>query len=98
MPGVARVGDTHGGICHGNPVVGTIVEGSPNVITNGRRTARLNDGVVHNCPVCGTGNISSSSRTVLANGIGVARLGDSVAYPGGGGIITSASGDTFAGG
>ena len=97
MPGVARIGDSHSGICdHGEDccphgVSGVIVAGSSNVKANGIGVARLGDAVTHSCPHCGTGNISSASGKVRANGIGVARLGDSVTYPGGGGTITSAS-------
>ena len=100
----ARVTDEHRGICsHSAPccphiVTGTIVTGSPDVFVNGLQAARLNDSVVHNCPHCGTGHISSASGSVFANGIPVARLGDAVTYPGGGGIITTASPDVNAGG
>jgi len=103
MPNVARVSDEHMGICsHGLPccphsVVGTIIEGSPNVNANDLAVARLGDPVVHSCPHCGTGNVASSSGTVKANGMGVAREGDAVIYPGGSGVITTASLDVFAG-
>ena len=104
MPSAARRTDEHRGICgHGAPccphsVVGTITGGSPDTNINGLAAARLGDAVEHNCPHCGTGNISSASGTVLINGIGAARLGDAVTYPGGSGTITTASGDTEAGG
>ena len=102
MP-LARVTDTHVGVCcHGAPccphnVVGSIVEGSPDVYANSLKVARLNDKVIHDCPHCGTGWISTASGTVRANGIGVARLGDSVTYPGGGGTIVTASNNVNAG-
>jgi len=104
MPGVARKGDTHSGICdHGfdccpHIVSGEIVGGSTDVLTNDRQTARLYDPVVHDCPHCGTGYISSASSTAKADDLGIARDGDSVTYPGGGGKIDSASSDVFAGG
>ena len=104
MAASARVTDEHQGICgHGAPccphnVTGTIIEGSPNVFINDLAAARLNDNVVHDCPHCGTGYISSASATVNINGRGAARMGDSVTYPGGGGVITTASGNVFAGG
>ena len=104
MPASARVTDEHRGVCsHGAPccphnVVGTITNGSPDTNINGLRAARLNDPVEHNCPHCGTGYISSASGTVSINGIPAARLGDEVTYPGGSGTITTASGDTTAGG
>ena len=103
MPQSARVTDEHRGICgHGAPccphsVVGTIVEGSPDTNINGLPAARLGDLVIHNCPHCGIGWVTSSSGTVNINGRGAARLGDVVTYPGGGGVITTASGDVRAG-
>ena len=68
------------------------------MLINGQPAARLNDSVTHNCPHCGTGYISSASKTVKINGRGAARKGDSVTYPGGGGIIESASNNVSAGG
>jgi uncharacterized Zn-binding protein involved in type VI secretion len=103
MPGVARLGDTHTGVCdHGLPccphgVTGVISSASENVNANGRGVARLNDSVVHNCPHCGTGCVSSASGKVNVNGRGAARLGDSVTYPGGGGTIVTASENVSAG-
>ena len=103
MPQAARVTDEHRGACdHGDiccphNVVGTITEGSPNVLVNGLQAARLSDPVIHDCPHCGTGYISGASGTVRANGLGIARLGDPVTYPGGGGEITTASGNVRAG-
>ena len=103
MSRMARVTDGHRGTCgHGaiccpHSVAGTITAGSPDVFVNGLQAARLNDRVEHNCPHCGTGHISSASGSVSANGMPAARLGDSVTYPGGGGIITTASPDVNAG-
>lgn len=104
MPGSARVGDMHVGICgHGaiccpHSVSGPIVEGSPNVFTNGRPQARLGDLVSHDCPHCGVGWISSASGSVFANSKGHARIGDTVVYPGGSGVIVESSTDVFSGG
>jgi len=104
MPRVARLGDTHKGVCdHGFPccphnVSGPITGSSPNVKANGILVARLNDGVVHSCPHCGTGYISSASSKIKANSIGIARIGDSVTYPGGGGSIVASSPNVGAGG
>ena len=103
MSGIARVTDKHNGeCCHGAPccphsVTGEIVTGSVDVNVNGLPIARLGDKVAHDCPHCGIGWITSSSGSVKANGIGVARLGDEVTYPGGGGTITTASSNVFAG-
>lgn len=104
MARAARVSDQHRGTCsHGAPccphsVVGTIVGGSPTGRINGLQAARLGDSVNHSCPHCGTGHISSASGTVRVNGIPSARLDDSVTYPGGGGVITTASEDVSIGG
>lgn len=84
--GIARLNDI---ISHG----GQIVEGSLNVITNGRPTARLGDRVA--CIIHGSQVISSASGTVKANSRGIARLGDMISC---GAIITSASTNVKAGG
>lgn len=100
---VARVTDQHEGICdHGqiccpHSVVGSIIGGSDDVFTNNLQQARDGDLVSHNCPHCGTGHIVASSATVFVNGKAVARLGDTVIYPGGNGMIASASDDVFSG-
>lgn len=99
MPGVARVGDIHTGICdHGindgcpHSVTGTIVSGSSKTDEGGAPIARIGDQVVHNCPHCGTGVVVSGSGKFDDTGSPVARLGDAVVYPGGSGTIVSASG------
>lgn len=103
MINVARVTDRHQGICnHGAPccphdVSGAIVEGSPDVFTNGLQQARDGDLVHHNCPHCGTGRIEASSKTVFVNEKKIARLGDVVTYPGGSGVIIESSPDVFSG-
>ncbi len=100
---VARVKDKHEGICsHGAPccphsVSGPIVEGSPDIITNGLQQARDGDLVHHDCPHCGVGWIQASSETVFINGRRIARLGDTVIYPGGSGKIVESSPDVFSG-
>lgn len=99
MSQMARVGDTHHGICdHGLPccphhVTGKIVEGSGNSNGNSREIARDHDNVVHNCPHCGTGYIVAGAEKIFVNGKLVARIGDTVIYPGGSGVIDSGSGD-----
>jgi len=103
MSQIARVTSEHRGVCgHGatccpHVVVGTIVQGSPDVFVDGLQVARLNDMVVHNCPHCGTGRVASASSKVIANGVPVARMGDSVMYPGGSGVISSGSPTTVTG-
>ncbi|GAB5544385.1 MAG: hypothetical protein SangKO_041450 [Sandaracinaceae bacterium] len=73
MPDAARQTDpvTHGG---------TIVTGSPNVLTEGLASARLFDLV--KCDVHGTAVVAETSKTVLVNGRGFARKGDGCACEG----------------
>jgi len=103
MPRVARKGDYHEGVCgHGaiccpHSVAGPIVEGSSNVFTNSKLTARLHDEVTHDCPHCGTGYIAEGSSTVFVNNKPIARIGDRVVYPGGSGVIIEGSSDVFSG-
>ena len=84
---VARINDpsSHGG---------RIIEGSNNVFTNGRQTARRNDR--HTCPIKGHGTtpMVTSSNTVFVNGRGVVRVGDRA---GCGAVITQGSPNVFAG-
>ena len=97
---VARINDRHTGMCdHGIPfccphsVQGVISTGSPTTQANNLSVARLGDSVIHNCPHCGTGHISTGSSNTLTDGMPTARLGDSVTYPGGSGVIVTASPD-----
>ncbi len=97
MPGVARIGDQHSGVCaHGapccpHPVIGAIVSGASKTVVEGSAAARIGDMVAHSCPHCGVGSIVSGSSIVIVEGSGVARLGDAVVYPGGAGTIISGS-------
>ena len=82
---VARVGDpgSHGG---------TIGTGSDTVLTNGRRTARVND--TYNCAKHGSNPLTTGSSTVFVNGRKVVRVNDRASC---GAIITSGSPNVFAG-
>ncbi len=100
---VVRVGDTHAGICdHGQEccphnVTGVFIDGSPDSFCNDEKIIRIGDPLIHDCPHCGTGEADEGSLISFANGIGIHRLGERVIYPGGEGVSTSASDDTFAG-
>lgn len=69
MPAQARLGDktSHGG---------AIITGSPDVMVNGKKAARLGDS--HSCPLPGHGvtSIVTGSATVMINGQPAARVGD----------------------
>lgn len=81
MLGIARLGDSMISVipcrCHASPFyfVGTIIIGSPNVLTNNLMTARMGDIAASTC-----GHniilITMSSKS-FANGIGVHRMSDS---------------------
>ena len=97
----ARLGDIGVGICccHDSPpcisMTGTIIQGSPNVLTNGLETARLGDIIIGSCGHIG--HIITASSSVYANSKGIARLGDSFSgcFKG---VIVSGSGNTQTGG
>lgn len=98
--GVARVGDRTFGTCYHPSHIplktgGTIITGSPNVITNDKPTARVTDLVLTDCGHLGM--IITGSPKVDANDNLVARLGDAVAgkAPYIASIVTASS-DTFA--
>ena len=97
---IARLGDRTHGVCY-HPshipltIGGTIITGSPDVITNEKSTARVGDLVLTDCGHIGM--IITGSPKVDANDNLVARLEDKVAgkapYIA---TIVTASSDTFA--
>ena len=79
--GVARIGDrTIGVCCHPShpckTVGGTIITGSPDVITNERLTARIGDLVLTDCGHIGY--IITGSPNDIANNRLIARIQDKV--------------------
>jgi uncharacterized Zn-binding protein involved in type VI secretion len=80
MPPQSRIGDIGVGICccHKDPkciaMVGPIITGSPNHLTNGISSARFGDMILGYCGHPGT--IITSSGTARINGFGSARIGD----------------------
>lgn len=99
MPGAARLGDSCAG--HGCFPATPIIEGSGDVIINGKPAARKGDGVLlHACPCPnmphGVHNraISAGSGTVIINGKLAARIGDAI---GCGGSVAAGSGNVIIG-
>ncbi len=99
MPGAARLGDSCAG--HGCFPATPIIEGSGDVIINGKPAARKSDGVLlHACPCPnmphGVHNraISAGSGTVIINGKLAARIGDAI---GCGGSVAAGSGNVIIG-
>lgn len=96
MRGIARLDDRTTGICycHTSPIQvgGKIVTGSDDVLTNGRKTARVGDTVLADCGH--TGIIVTGKDDQFANDMKVARLDDEFegCYIG---HIIEASEDTF---
>ena len=78
---IARLGDRTHGVCY-HPshipltIGGTIITGSPDVITNEKSTARVGDLVLTDCGHIGM--IITGSPTEIANERLVARIGDAV--------------------
>ena len=79
---IARLGDRTHGVCY-HPshipltIGGTIITGSPDVITNEKSTARVGDLVLTDCGHIGM--IITGSPTEIANERLVAGIGDAVA-------------------
>lgn len=72
---VARIGDKTRGVCKIDGFQsGKIIQGSSNVLTNNKRTARVGDKVRANCGHIGT--ISTGSPTVKTNFRKNAAIGD----------------------
>ena len=79
---IARLGDRTHGVCYHPSHIplttgGTIITGSPDVITNEKSTARVGDLVLTDCGHIGM--IITGSPTEIANNRLVARVGDAVA-------------------
>lgn len=96
MPQATRLNDNCTGhdLCPPRP----LVEGSPNVYTNGRRQGRVGDSyTVHSCPehTPHTGVIASGSKTVFVNGKQAGRIGDPVSC---GSAVGEGSPNVFIGG
>ncbi|AOR63417.1 PAAR domain-containing protein [Pectobacterium wasabiae] len=99
MPGAARLGDSCAG--HGCFPATPIIEGSGDVIINGKPAARKGDGVLlHACPCPNMPHgihdraISAGSGTVIINGKLAARIGDAI---GCGGSVAAGSGNVIIG-
>jgi len=99
MPRVARIGDriSTGHACN---TTSTLIGGSGDVYTNGRRTERKGDGVAMHtirrgkkCVPHPGQKVNSGSGSVYVNGRPIARVGDSADQ----GRVTSGSGDVSAG-
>lgn len=94
MPFVTRLGDVGSGhACHFPPT--DAVEGSPDVIVNGKPAVRVGDAYApHACPTCPEPEhgrkLASGSPTVFVNGRAVGRVGDAIDC---GGKATTGSSD-----
>ncbi|MFP1736432.1 PAAR domain-containing protein [Lonsdalea quercina] len=99
MPSAARLGDSCSG--HGCFPATPVIQGSSDVIINGKPAARKGDMVLlHACP-CPTmphalhpRSISAGSSNVIINGKAAARVGDAI---GCGGSVAAGSGDVIIG-
>jgi len=96
MPAATRLGDNCTG--HDSCPAVPLVEGSPNVFTNGQPSGRVGDHYASHGCVVHPGHqdvIAAGSSTVFINGIPAGRVGDSVSI---GGSVRDGSSDVFIGG
>lgn len=96
MPAATRQGDNCTGHDACPPV--PLVEGSPNVFTNGQPAGRVGDRYTSHGCVTHPGHqdvIAAGSSTVFVNGISAGRVGDAVSI---GGSVQAGSGNVFIGG
>ena len=91
--------DAHGCPACPHPCQGPIVQGSPDVMVNGRPASRVGDMGVH-AACCGPNiwNAKAGSGTVIINSKKAHRKNDAQTHCGGNGQMTSGSGDVSTGG
>lgn len=106
MPPQARVGDkalnpadAHGCPACPHPVIGPAIQGSGDVLTNGRPSVRVGDKGIH-AACCGPNmwNAKVGSGTVLINGRPAHRLADMTKHCGGVGNTIEGSPNVITGG
>lgn len=104
MPAAVRLGDIascpadfHGCPLCPHPGAGPAVNGSSDVLVNGRPAVRLGDPGLH-AACCGPNQwkVAKGSPSVFINGRPLARLGDETAHCGGSGRLVGGSPDVFA--
>lgn len=104
MPGGARIGDKAQGVdSHGckrcsHTVIGPAVQGSTDIIINGKPAVRLGDSGIHTgCCGPNTWKAAGGSSTVIMNGKPAFRLSDPTIHCGGPGALITASSDVIVG-
>lgn len=106
MPPQARLGDksnipmdSHGCPACPHPAVGPAVQGSANVMVNGRPAVRVGDKGVH-AACCGPNmwTAAAGSSTVMINNMQAHRLGDKDSHCGGNGQMIEGSNNVMTGG
>lgn len=106
MPPQARLGDkancpadAHGCPACPHPVTGPAIQGSPDVVVNGRPAVRVGDQGIH-AACCGPNmwKAAAGSGTVFVNNIAAHRLGDQTTHCGGSGTMIEGSDNVMTGG
>ena len=106
MPPQARLGDksqipadAHGCPACPHPAIGPAVQGSPDVMVNGRPAVRVGDKGVH-AACCGPNmwTAAQGSSTVMINNMQAHRLGDKDTHCGGSGQMVEGSNNVMTGG
>src|SRR3569832_1807419 len=105
MPGQGRLGDkahvnldAHGCPACPHPATGPAISGSPNVLTNGRPSLRVDDPGMH-AACCGTNTwtAKAGAQTVFINNKAAHRLGDATKHCGGMGMLIEGSNNVMVG-
>ena len=106
MPAQGRLGDksfvaadAHGCPACPHPATGPAIQGSPDVLVNGRPALRVGDKGLH-AACCGSNmwTAAAGSGTVLINNKAAHRQGDSDQHCGGSGKLIEGSPDVLVGG
>ena len=106
MPPQARLGDksqvpadAHGCPACPHPCIGPAVQGSPDVMVNGRPAIRVGDKGVH-AACCGPNmwTAAQGSGTVMINNMQAHRMGDQDSHCGGNGKMVEGSDNVITGG
>lgn len=106
MPPQARLGDkancpadAHGCPACPHPVTGPAIQGSPDVVVNGKPAIRVGDQGVHAaCCAANMWKAAAGSGTVFVNNIPAHRLGDQTQHCGGSGTMIEGSDNVMTGG
>lgn len=79
-------------------IIGIVMSGSMDVLSNGLSTGRTGDITIHSCPHCPTGMLIGGSADAFVNNLPMHRLGDPVTEFCGMGISVTGSPNIYSNG